>query len=53
MGKYRVQVSLDEEYDIEADSEEKASDIAVDFAVNSGSWSIEVEPLEDQEAKDE
>lgn len=52
MNKYRVRVLLAEEYDdIEADSEDKAVDIALDFANSGGSWSVEVELLEEQESK--
>ena len=53
MNKYRVRVSLDEEYDdIEANSEDKAVDIALDLANSGGSWSVEVELLEEQEGEE-
>ena len=53
MNKYRVQVQIDEEYgDIEADSEDEAVDKALDLANSGGSWSVEVELLEEQESKE-
>ena len=47
MGVYRVRVILDEEYyDIEADNEEEAFELASDYAMSGGSWEYEVEEVE-------
>ena len=47
MAIYKVWVRLECEYDdIEADSEEKAFQIASDAAMNGGSWDYQVEEVE-------
>lgn len=54
MGRYRVWVRLEEEYDdIEADSAEEAFIIASDAAMEGGCWSHEEELIEGEQDDDE
>ena len=52
MNRYLVTLSFDDEYEIEAESEEEAVDMALEYAIRVGEWEHDVElvePLDDDE----
>ena len=47
MNRYSVYVSLEGSYEVEAESEAEAFEIASDYAMNGGSWSWTIDTLEE------